>query len=293
MTRLVVGLLVIGALGWRASPASADERDGQLHALVAAQIAAINGHDAKAFANTFDEDATVILPAAADEGRGAAAIEAAAARWFRALGTATVKLEQPHYGGSWFDAQLVVATGGRLRITGVTRSQLPDMDRIKLAAVHISEPIDDKLVLAKAGALPALPPLEATDGVSADTPDKVARFAGRMHDLGREDLGLDEHDVVIGSSSSEYAVGKVAGNKLLSRWRGLKMRAVAVQRYRDQADMLIEWYVAHVEVTFTVKGKPVSVPYRALTVVMQPWATAAQHGATSGLASAHFSIASH
>lgn len=285
--------LAIGVMVWSASSARADNRDDQLHALVAAEVAAINSHDAKAFAKALDEDATVILPAAADEGRGTAAIEAAAGHWLRALGTATVKLEKPHYGTSWFDAELVVSSGGRLRITGVTITQLSDIERVKLAAVHISEPIDDKAMLARAGTLPALPALGAKDEPSADTPDKIAKFAGRMYDLGREDLGWDGNDVVIGSAPSEYAIGKAAANKLLARWKGLKMRPIAVQRYHDPAEMLIEWYVAHVEVTFTVKGKPVTVPYRALTVVMQPWATAQEHGATAQLASAHFSIATH
>ena len=278
-----------------ASPARAEsDRDRQLRSLVAAQVAAINAHDPKAFAATFDADrGFAILPAAADEGEGSAAITVAAKHWLTALGSATVKLDQPHYGSSWFDAQLVVSTGARLRITGVTISQQPDGDKIKLGAVHISEPVEDKVVMASIDKLPALPKLgDGGDRSSIDGPDKIATFANRMFDT-QMDGAPDPGDVVIGSAPSEHAIGKVAAGKLLASWKSLKMTSVAVVRTKDPDDMLIVWFVAHVNATTTNHGKSVTIPYRVLTIVMEPWAAAADRGAKSSLVSAHFSVATH
>ena len=275
-----------------ASPAHAEsDSDRQLRALVAAQVSAINAHDAKAFAATFDADnGFAILPAAADEGTGTDGITAAAKRWLTSLGTATVKLEQAHYGTSWFDARLVVSTGAPLRITGVV-TQRPNNDKLEIGAVHISEAVDDKVVMASIDKLPALPKLGSNE-VSIDTPDKVATFAERMFETAMANAP-DPGDVVIGSAASEHAVGKTAAGKLLAGWKSLKLTSVGVIRIHDPSNMLLVWFVAHLEATTTSHGKTVKIPYRALTIVMEPWAAAADRGGKSSLVSAHFSVATH
>jgi hypothetical protein len=287
MKQVLAVILVLG------STAYADEN--AVKTLVAAQVAAINAHDAKAFAATMDaDDGIAILPEAADEGMGRAAIEAAAKRWLTSLGTATVKLEQPHYGNQWFDAELVLSTGARLRVTGVAVTQQTDLEKetYKLGAVHISEGVDDKTVLASIDKLPALPTLAADDKPDRDTPDQVASFADRMYALETIHGKVDnDADIVIGSAPTERAVGGKAAGKLLAGWKSLKLAPLTVSRHRDPRVMLIEWYVAHVDATIAVKGKPTKVPYRVLTIVMQPWAAAAERGAKSQLVSAHFSIA--
>jgi ketosteroid isomerase-like protein len=284
-------VIAIAAPRARAEPA-----DGK--AVVAALVRAINAHDPRAVAALF-RDGIAIFPAAADEGIGTAAVEAAAKRWLTALGNATVKLEQPHYSSDCFDGDLVVSTGAHLRITGVihgdyeVKKQVYD-DRDKtlhlLGALHISEPADDKAVLAAAaaGTLPSLPALGTGDFASETSlrPDKIADYANRVAD--------DPAVVLIGSAASERASGPAAIAKLLKRWRSLKLTTTALKTGPLSTDSeLLAYAVAHAEATFKVNGKTVKVPYRVLIAVFEPWAVAAEHGEKPHLISAHFSVATH
>ena len=293
LARLVFALVALAAT-------TAHAGDGDVaKQLLDAEVRAINAGDAKAFAATLADDGFAILPAAADEAIGAPAIEAAAKRWLAATGKVSIKVEQLHIdkdgmaAGDWFDARLA---GGPVtwRISGVIiRTMIEKNGELsegpyKLAAIHISEPADDKAVLAAAadGKLPALPKL-ASDSPSEDhDPGKIARFARHVFDSSAVSL--------IGSAAKEHAVGKAAVMKQLAGWRTLKLATQAVKTGRDpQAMWGIEWSIGHVEATFTVKGKPVKVPYRALLIVYSPSAPAIDHGGAVELVSAHFSVATH
>jgi ketosteroid isomerase-like protein len=277
-----------------ASPARADSADSKV--VLATLVRAINAHDAKAIGAMF-RDGDAVFPAAADEGSGAVAIEAAAKRWLTSLGTATVTLEQPHYGANWFDGDLVVATGAHLRITGVVladweviKTTHDDSDKVVhlLGALQISEPADDKAVLAAAaaGKLPALPALGDREfaGAISLRPDKITDYVNHVIDKPSAAL--------IGSTATERATGKAAVDKLLRRWKSLKLATTALKTGAPSYDSdLLSFAVAHAEATFKVGGKPVKVPYRVLIVVLEPWAVAAEHGEKPQLISAHFSVA--
>jgi hypothetical protein len=284
--RSIVCVMVIAMV---APPAWAEDGEDQkaMVDLVAAQVRALAARDGKAFAATLADDGFAILPGAADEGQGAAAIAAVTERWLAGLGKASIKLDQPRYGSTWYDGELVVAPGPRLRITGVLKWESGDKGIIyKIGAVHISEPVDDKLVRAAAAEarLPALPRLKDADKEpSVDGPDKIATFARRVN--------ADPSTVVVGSAAGEHAVGRAAIGKLLATWRSVKLSTGERLVFHDGDRMLLEWIVGHTEATMKVAGKTVKVPYRYLLVLEQPWAVAAEHGEKSQLLAAHFSVA--
>jgi hypothetical protein len=256
------------------------------------------------FSLPLSDDGVVILPAAADEGIGNTAVLTAAARWFTALGNAKVTLANAHYGYPWFDAELVVTPGPRLRVTGAFAAVPDDSPSnqklsFKVAALHVSEAVDDKVVLAAAaaGKLPALPKLATEDAgfsfqLPADDdrrPEHVVEFVDSIYDLNP----YDHHPAVavFGSAPTEQAVGVSAIHKLLGRWRGLKLATREGRSVSVGEQMLLRIGVSHAEGTFRVGNQTVTVPYRVLVVVMEPWATAADHGAVPTLVSAHFSVA--
>jgi len=101
------GCILIIAIAGHAAWAETDEHKATLD-LVAAQIQALERHDAGGFARTITDEGFAFLPNAADEGRGTDAITAAATRWLTGLGQATIKLANAHYGTCWYDGELVV-----------------------------------------------------------------------------------------------------------------------------------------------------------------------------------------
>jgi len=252
--------------------------------LLAAQARALNAHDAKAFAATFDSDGFAFLPSAADEANTADAIQAASKRWLAGLGSATFTIDQPHYGSTWYDAELVVTPGGRLRITGVVRSSHDDSLAYKVGAIHISAPAADKMVIAAAaaGKLPALPKLEGGRRDPENDVDKVAAFARRLFD--------DPAVAVVGSTAAEHAAGKTSVSKLLTSWRTLRLVATECKTAYD-SDVLLGWEICHVEATMRTASGTVKVPYRALVILDEPPAAAADQGAKPFLIAAHFSVA--
>lgn len=267
-----------------------DEEDRALTTLVAEQVRALNARDAKAFAATFYQDGFAILPGAGDEARGTAAIAALAKRWLAGVGNASFKLDKPHYGSRWYAGELVLTSGARLRITGVLRANPTEGGPLvyNIGAIHISEPADDRAVLAAAaaGKLPVLPKLAGAEvGAREDTPDRIATFADRITD--------DPAAVVVGAAAAEHAIGKSAVSKLLAGWRSLKLSSGERIRYDDGNRMLLGWYVGHTEATVKSGGKTVKVPYRVLCLVMQPWAVARDQSATATLLAAHLSVALH
>jgi ketosteroid isomerase-like protein len=274
-----------------ASPAHADLDDPTADAkgLLDKLVRAINARDAKALAATF-HDGYAIFPTAADEGTGAG-IEPAAKHWLGTLGDATYKISGAHYGDGWFDAELVPATGSRLRITGAIHSWFDDAKEQKLhrelGGLHISEAVDDKVAIAAAaaGKLPALGKLGSgeIDATLDLRPEGIAAYAKHVSD--------DPGATVVGSAPGERAVGKAAIAKLLGRWKSLKLVTTSVVTGHDDNNMLLGWAVAHAEASFKTGGKTVKVPYRMLIVIMEPWAVAAEHGDTSKLCVVHFSVA--
>ena len=269
-----------------------DEEDRALTTLVAEQVRALNARDAKAFAATFYQDGFAILPGAGDEARGTAAIAALAKRWLTSVGNTSFKLDKPHYGSRWYAGELVLTDGARLRITGILRANPTEGGPLvyNIGAIHISEPADDRAVLAAAaaGKIPALPKLAgagAESGAREDAPDKIATFADRITD--------DPAAVVVGAAATEHAIGKAAISKLLVGWRSLKLASGERIRYDDGNRMLLGWYVGHTEATVKSGGKTVKVPYRVLCLVMQPWAVARDQSATATLLAAHLSVALH
>jgi hypothetical protein len=99
---------------------------------------------------------------------------------------------------------------------------------------------------------------------------------------------------LIGSATKERAVGQAAVAKTLAGWKSLKLTTTAYRLGRDENAMWgFEWVIGHVEASFTVKGKTVKVPYRALLIVSTPSAPGADHGAVVELISAHYSVALH
>lgn len=268
-----------------------DEEERALTTLAAEQVRALNARDARAFAATFYQDGFAILPGAGDEARGTEAITALAKRWLTSVGNTSFKLDRPHYGSRWYTGELVLGGGARLRITGVLRANPTEGGPLvyNIGAIHISEPADDKAVLAAvaAGTLPVLPRLAGAEiGAREDAPDKIAAFADRITE--------DPAAVVVGAAANEHAIGKAAMSKLLAGWRSLKLSSGERIRYEDGNRMLLGWYVGHTEGTFKSGGKTVKVPYRVLCLVMQPWAVAARNQeATATLLAAHFSIALH
>lgn len=287
-------VLVAAAIVAVAAPARADDDVAAVKALVAEQVRAIGAGDATAFANTFDDSGYVILPDAAGEGLGSDAIAAAAKHWLGTLGHVKVELASAHYTDTWFDAELVLTPGGRLRATGVVIQRPDDSGRkaiSKIGALHLSEAVDDKVAVAEAaaGKLPALPKLadpEPESEMPDDLrPDKLAMYIGHVV--------ADPDVVLVGSAPKEHAVGPAAVKKLLAAWRGLALRTTELHHGPSGDDMLLSWGVAHAEATFKVGGKSVKVPYRVLVIVMEPWAAAEEHGEKPKLAAVHFSVATH
>lgn len=277
-----------------AGVARADDASDAVKPLLEQQAKAIAAGDATAFAATFTDDAMAILPTAADEGIGRPAIETAAKHWLAsAKGAVKVdKLVAPKSQsigvGAWFDAELVGAV--HWRVTGIVihaRKSDGSEGPFKIAAYHLSEPAEDQAVLAAAaaGKLPALPKLES-DKYPGDTNDPASISDFAKH--------VEPHPAatLIGSAAKEHATGSTAVAKLLAGWRSLKLAGVAYRSGRDEsAEWGFEWTIGHVEATFTVKGKPVKVPYRALVILDVPSAVGADHGAPVQLISAHYSVA--
>lgn len=277
--------------------AHADDASDAVKPLLERQAKAIAAGDAKAFAATFTDGAMAILPTAADEGIGRPAIEAAAKRWL-ATSKAPVKVDalklpkQQMVGrGAWFDAAFV-AGAVHWRVTGIVmHAHTADGSDgpFQITAYHLSEPADDSAVLAAAaeGTLPALPTLVDARTSGGEDPGKVvALFAKHVH----------AHPAVsmIGSAAKEHAIGASAVTKLLASWKALKLTTTGFVTGRDEDAMWgFEWSLGHVEATFTVKGKTVKVPYRALLIVSTPSAPAMDHGAAVELISAHYSAALH
>lgn len=298
---VVVAVMVLCASG----SARADEPVDAAKQLLAEQVRALNAGDAKAFAATFasadNVEAALFLPTAADEAFAADDIAAATAHWLAATGKLALALDKPHYSddqqvgaGAWFDADYV-GGGKRYRVSGIvikTAFEREDDFKegpYKIAAEHISEAVDDKAVLAAAGAgkLPALPKLDGEGAGDSSDPARVVAIGKNVY---------PSHAVsVIGSAPNERALGPAAVKKLLAGWRSLRLVSIGRKHGRDREAMGgFEWELAHVEATFMVKGKPVKVPYRAFLIVASAPAAAVDHGAPdSELLHAHFSVATH
>ncbi len=275
-----------------------DDAGAAAKQLLADEVKAINAGDAKAFAATFLEDGMAILPTAADIAvPDQQTIEAAAKHWLATVGKLTVKLETVHVPaqqtigvGAWFDADLVAGTT-HLRATGIViRSEIMKNGEavegpFKMAALHLSEAADDAAVLAAAaaGKLPA-PPALTKNALAYLDPASIAKRARNIYE--------NPVACAIGSAPGERALGDKAVARLLAGWKTLKLGASVAVRGRDPDAMWgFEWSVGTVEATFTVKGKQVKVPYRALLIVSVPAAVAADHGAEVELISAHYSVA--
>jgi hypothetical protein len=192
--------------------------------------------------------------------------------------------------GAWFDAVLVGAT--RLRVTGIVIRPLTSDGSegpFRIATYHLSEPADDAAVLAAAaaGKLPALPKLAGAETTGDEDPGKIVALFGK-HVFDNPAVCL------VGSAAKEHAVGTSAVAKLLAGWKSLKLTTLGFVSRHDAGSMWgFEWILGHVEATFTVKGKTVKVPYRALLIVATKSAPAIEHGDATELISAHYSVAQH
>lgn len=81
---------------------------------------------------------------------------------------------------------------------------------------------------------------------------------------------------------------------MLASWKSLKLATLGFVRRNDVGMMWgFEWILGHVEATYTVKGKTVKVPYRALLIVGTKSAPAMENGGAIELISAHYSVAQH
>lgn len=301
----IVGLLGLACsvLALAAQPAHADPQllPGA-KALLDAQVQAIASADPKALAATFDDFGFVMFPAAADEGLGRATIDRAAKQWLGATGKLEVKADHPKFGvlaggmGAWITAELVV-TGDhpvRWRVTelvgvrhvdGGDYPSPPARSDYRVIAAHISEPMEDKAALAAVAAqkLPALPAIGSSDhnGTGNDDDFAVAPYSKMVMN--------DPAATLVGSAAGELVTGKAAVATKLRSWSGLKIKKVAAVSGGDPYSMNAASYVAgHVEITYTVAGKPIVVPYRVLIITDLP-----MPGSDSkvGFAAAHFSIA--
>ncbi len=261
-------------------------------ALLDAQLAAINAHDAKAFAATTDAGAYAIFPTTL-EGSSRATIETAAKTWLGSLGKTTVKLDHPRFGEmgdtgcAWISAE-IVATGEtttRWRVTEMVAPRQPTdgggdpPKELLVLAAHISEPIDDKVSLtAKLPALPAIPDSASGDGF-VDAPRYLAGFV----------ISADPAVTLVGSAPREFATGKAAVAAKLREYKGLAMSA-GIERHIGEYYSIgaADASVWHVEVTYKVGGKPVVVPYRVLVIILGP--PPAVHG-DMVVCAVHFSVA--
>jgi ketosteroid isomerase-like protein len=242
-----------------------------------AQVTAINAQDGKAFAATFDDDAFALFPNTT-EAASQNAIKLAAKEWFDLAGKITVKPEHVLVGElgdtkcAWLTAELV-AGKTRYRVTEFIAPQQKGGSDYRVQSAHLSEPVDDKasLDLVAAGKLPGLPTLDKDTDDFTDNPVTAAKYLK---------LSTDAAVAVIGSAPGELATGKAAAGKL-KEFGGLDQKLVGFARRGDSNSMNhASSLIAHVEITYKVKGKPVVVPYRV-------------HVITAGktLAAIHYSVA--
>lgn len=272
--------------------ARADEARDAATRLLAEQVRALNAGDAKAFAKTFSTEAFLILPTADGEARGAANIAPVVARWLAQTGKLAIQVRELHVDDflncAWFDAQLV-SGDLRWRITGVVATDVVEVgdslvERGPLVmAAHLSEAVDDHRALeaARAGKLPALPPIVSEKLLGYMDPAKIAAHAGNVLDVPGVSL--------IGSAPGEHVVGPKQVAKVLRRWKKLKLETVGAANECELATSWGScWTVGHVQATYKVGGKVVKVPYRVLMLVAEPSPDAGERGL---FLAAHFSVA--
>jgi hypothetical protein len=166
----IVSIVVLG-LGAGIAHAKGKPRLGPpaAKAMLDAQLAALNAHDAGAFAATFDDNAYVVFPSVA-EASGHTAIAAWSKDWVSALGDVKVAAAGAKFGDiadtdcAWISTEVVV-TGDvklRLRVTELVAPRQPhdgvapidpgaaQPDDFRVLAAHWSEPITDADALAAA-----------------------------------------------------------------------------------------------------------------------------------------------
>lgn len=240
------------------------------NAVMKEQVMALVAGKPADFAATFSATAFLILPNAAGEAYGRAAIERAAKAWLGPTAPDSVAGDAPTCG----DAGAPPTTGVAICTSTITveRKAGKTAYRVQFAvanlgganlvvAEHISEGVPDPtaIALATAHELPALPELSTPDDQAGavDVALDPQRIAAQTPDA-------SDGVSLIGSAPGEVALGKRAVTAKLAAWKHLALdsTAFAFGHLGGVKDFDLVWVAAHVTATI---GKA-HVPYRALAI---------------------------